>query len=321
MQTDDYIKRLVGYLRMTTGETTVVKPLEDHIRMKIPIVVLGSFILCQAHLFQNNVIFAFNKVKEDLPPKQLRKLMLILGNRTGYIPIYVSDSIHSYNKLRLVKQRVNFIMPGNQMFIPSLLIDFKKQKTKDEDITKAIPPMAQVLLLYQLEVGHLSGLTIKDISNRFLLSYATVNRAFRWLLQHKLMAFSDKRTVSFPICGRELWNKALPYLRSPLDKKIQTDANRPEYFISGINALSHYTMINEEGEQYFAVSKEKFRRLKATSNLDYGDSILEVWRYDPEYLSNKGIVDRLSLYLLLRENRDERIQIELENMINEVKWL
>jgi hypothetical protein len=34
MQTDDYIKRLVGYLRMTTGETTVVKPLEDHIRIE-----------------------------------------------------------------------------------------------------------------------------------------------------------------------------------------------------------------------------------------------------------------------------------------------
>ena len=34
MQTDDYIKRLVGYLRMTTGETTVVKPLEDHITIE-----------------------------------------------------------------------------------------------------------------------------------------------------------------------------------------------------------------------------------------------------------------------------------------------
>ena len=39
MQTDDYIKRLVGYLSMTTGETTVVKPLEDHIRMKIPSII------------------------------------------------------------------------------------------------------------------------------------------------------------------------------------------------------------------------------------------------------------------------------------------
>jgi hypothetical protein len=43
MQKEDYIKRLVDYLRMTTGETTVVKPLENQIKRKIPIVISGSF--------------------------------------------------------------------------------------------------------------------------------------------------------------------------------------------------------------------------------------------------------------------------------------
>jgi hypothetical protein len=53
---------------------------------------------------------------------------------------------------------------------------------------------------------------------------------------------------------------------------------------------------------------------------NYGENVIEIWRYNPSILSKSGIVDRLSLYLSLKDSKDERIQIELDNMINEIKW-
>jgi len=52
----------------------------------------------------------------------------------------------------------------------------------------------------------------------------------------------------------------------------------------------------------------------------FGENTVQVWRYDPHILSENGKVDKLSLYLSLRDNADDRIQIELENMLNEIKW-
>ena len=47
---------------------------------------------------------------------------------------------------------------------------------------------------------------------------------------------------------------------------------------------------------------------------------IEVWKYDPALLSETGVVDKLSLYLLLKDYEDERVQIELDNMIKDIAW-
>lgn len=53
---------------------------------------------------------------------------------------------------------------------------------------------------------------------------------------------------------------------------------------------------------------------------EFGEHIVQVWKCAPHVLSANGIVDKLSLYLSLRGDEDERIQIELETMINEIQW-
>ena len=49
--------------------------------------------------------------------------------------------------------------------------------------------------------------------------------------------------------------------------------------------------------------------------------MIEVWRYNPMLLAKSNVVDPLSLYLSLKTNEDERVRIELKNLINNVKWL
>jgi len=47
---------------------------------------------------------------------------------------------------------------------------------------------------------------------------------------------------------------------------------------------------------------------------------LEVWSYSPGLFANGKIVDPFSLYLSLRDIKDERIESAMEKMMESVEW-
>ena len=50
-------------------------------------------------------------------------------------------------------------------------------------------------------------------------------------------------------------------------------------------------------------------------------ALIEIWSYAPSVLSSEGeTVDRLSLYLTLRNSPDERVQGELATMMEGMQW-
>ena len=50
------------------------------------------------------------------------------------------------------------------------------------------------------------------------------------------------------------------------------------------------------------------------------DLKMEVWAYNGQLFADNGFVDPLSLYLSLRNYPDERVQQQLERLINEYPW-
>lgn len=86
----------------------------------------------------------------------------------------------------------------------------------------------------------------------------------------------------------------------------------------GINALSEYTMINREDRDMYAFTKMDIRNSEIKTDKKYGTYRIEIWRYDPKLLTHSEVVDKLSLYLSLVNHEDERVQIELENLIADI---
>ena len=109
-------------------------------------------------------------------------------------------------------------------------------------------------------------------------------------------------------------------LVSPIEQIYYTDAPLEGQMISGVNALASYTMLNEEPKQCCAISKKDLKVLNISTDKQFGQNEIQVWKYNPRMFSVSGAVDRLSLYLSLINNEDERIQIELERLINEMSW-
>ncbi|MCH5263702.1 MAG: hypothetical protein J1F42_12380 [Lachnospiraceae bacterium] len=165
---------------------------------------------------------------------------------------------------------------------------------------------------------------MRELQNLLNVSYATVNRGIRWLAANEYVNLKGgkEKTIVLNLEGRALWEKAKTQMTSP----IEFTAHTPELWlgekglISGENALAEYTMYNG-GPYRVALYKKVYEVIKKDVFWDpYAEAAIEVWKYDPKLLSDTGTADKFSLYLLLRDNPDDRVQIELENMINEIQW-
>ena len=99
---------------------------------------------------------------------------------------------------------------------------------------------------------------------------------------------------------------------------------------SNTSALPKYTDLNPSRQEYYAIEKNVFYSLQKSKalvnpNAYEGRYALEVWKYNPlalvDKLPNDGIVvDPLSLYLSMQDNRDERIEMALDQIIENFIW-
>lgn len=322
-KSNEYIENVATYISSVLSENIVVKPVCKSIQDKLPLSIVGNFELYDGQILGKNVLFAFINDGNIITPVQTKKQLDMIQRKTGMVTILVPGHLYSYNVSRLIVQKVNFVIPNKQMFIPSLLLDLTivniaNEESKNDTIT----PLTQCLLLYHLETESLSGRTSYELADKLSVSYASINRALRWLVAKDLIKLEGvkTKTLQIDLSDRELWNKALPLLVSPIEQLYYTDALLDGQTISGVNALSSYTMLNEESRQCCAVSKKDFKALKIIADKQFGQNEIQVWKYNPRMLSSTGVVDKLSLYLSLKDNEDERIQIELERLINEMPW-
>ena len=102
-----------------------------------------------------------------------------------------------------------------------------------------MPGMAQCVILYHLQRESLNGCTTRHLAEKFRTSYASMNRALRWLnlkgvvelegIKEKTLVITDK--------GKELWEKVSPLMLSPVDRVVYTDHELMEIPSSGESAL------------------------------------------------------------------------------------
>lgn len=109
-------------------------------------------------------------------------------------------------------------------------------------------------------------------------------------------------------------------MSSPIERTLFADIKPTGSLMSGETAMGHYTMLAEPTTTVVAIDKTTAKENAAIMNKRYGDIKVEVWKYSPTFLSEIGIVDKLSLYLCMRDSDDERVQLECDTLIKGMKW-
>lgn len=323
------MKNTIDQLNRTTGiEIKQLKTALGFIN-KLPIYLSKAFKFHAVEIADKKIVLAELLSLKNFTPDQLKKQQYQLEDFSQLPVVFLIEHIEAYQRKRLVEKKIPFIVPGKQLYIPNLFIDLNEAKRgRPASHREKLSPAAQCLLLFHLQVENLDEMQLKMIAKKIGYSGMTVSRAAKELMQFTLcnVIGTKEKAIDFPHDKKELWNKALAVATNPVKQKVYVNQlpNSIQLLYAGETAMEHYTHLNAGKTKTIAISKENFVQLKKKKLIEAnpyeGNYLLEVWNYNPELLSKGKYTDVLSLYLSMKNETDERIQIELQHLINKTKW-
>lgn len=317
---------LKKYLKDALGIETEINPLKAEKLKTLPVYITSEYSIQRIELYRKDLLLVF--VKGNFTTERLRKHLDTIRAAFNTNTVAVISQLEAYKRLRLIEKKVPFIIPGKQMYLPDLLIDLKEFGTKPKEQPQVMQPATQLLLLYHLQIEPLEGINLKGIAEKLLYDAMTITRAAYYLHNMGLCTLqgTKEKLLHFGNANAELWEKAEPMMNNPVKKTLYYSGWVPgeNIYKSNINALAHYTDLNDDVIEYYAV-KPGYTRLMGGVNLQNtgpleGNICIEEWKYNPYLLTKTEFVDPLSLYLCFRNKPDERIEMALEQIIKNMKW-
>jgi DNA-binding MarR family transcriptional regulator len=186
-------------------------------------------------------------------------------------------------------------------------------------------------VLYHLLRGPLAEISLKDIARKVHYSPMIMTKVTAELEAAalcKIVRRGRSLVLDFKTAGRALWEQAKPQLTSPVKKTRWVKWAKPGHpaLLAGMSALSLRTMIAADRLPTYALPLAVFQDFlergvcAGCRDAENATARIEVWSYNPNLFGDDRMVDPLSLYLSLRDSADERVQQQLEQLIEEVKW-
>lgn len=322
---------LEQYIAQVSGEEVRIKPVPDAKRM-LPFYIGEAYDLGVVDIYQHRFFLAQLKGEEEFTVGQLRKHADLISKQLLVQVILVLLDVDAVTRSRLVEQKVNFICPGKQMFIPYLFLDLREQFEEKgrETESQTLLPSAQLILLHHLydlakeSVGSITS--FKELAFELEYSPMAITKAAAELERYELCTIggTKEKTLLFAGDKKTFWEKCKPFLSSPVQKTVYVDLlPEMELVRAGESALPFYTDLNPSDQPVYAIGKFHFQYLQKSGGIPEqfereGKYKLEIWKYQPEVLRRKSEwrnnVDPLSLYLSLRHIRDERVQLALDQI-------
>lgn len=261
---------------------------------------------------------------------QVEKLRQIAG-----VPVvYVTQSLASYERRRLIELKVPFLVPGNQLYLPEIGIDLREYfRRPTVEAKAALSPATQAMLISVLmrdpwraqwqpaEVVGQLGYTAMTLSRAVQETTAAGIAALR--TEGRVRWLRTERTAA------EAWEHMRPMLRSPIKRRIWArpipESQAPHGRLAGLSALARFSMLAEPTWPTYAISAAQWKTA-TTAGLEIlpeplpGACEWEVWHYDPALVPASDTVDPLSLTLSLQDDTDERIQLALDELRAHFPW-
>jgi len=336
------MKKTLRYIEETFGIQPTVTPIAKSYLDRLPMYILETFKLYHTDLFNTEIILAELKKEDELSIQQTEKQVQQIKNLINQKVVIVLEKVQAYNRKRLIEKGINFIVPGKQLYMPDLLIDLRESfihpKTKQKN--KTLLPSAQFLLIYHIihrnQQWKLEEHPFKEIAQKLGYTPMSITNAIDNLKYHELLEVEGEKEkfIRFRYERHELWNIAQQQklLVNPIIKTVYVDEKPKDLFLLRCNtsALPEYTDLNPSRQEYFAMEKTVFYGLQKSNALvnpnDYeGRYALEVWKYNPlnlvdELPNDMAVVDPLSLYLSVKDSRDERIEMALDQILEKFIW-
>ncbi|QGP81498.1 hypothetical protein GL174_20120 (plasmid) [Sphingobium sp. CAP-1] len=242
------------------------------------------------------------------------------------------DSVPTAIRKQMVERKIGFLAPGAQIYVPEALLDLRERAPAiTHDPGAQLTPSAQVLVLAALLGEPIDGANLTELALRFGVAIMTMTRALDELEALKIAKSKHvgrQRRLSLQYTGRELWHAVEARLQSPVRKVREVKGRLPDEVapLAGESALAHYTMLSEPRIARRALAAARWKHITGQFGLapatpfDHDRVEIETWSYDPHVLARQPAVDRLSLYLSVRHDPDERVAQAAAQLLETFEW-
>ncbi len=318
------IEDLTAYLYKILGVRVSVKSWKGH--DKLPFFLNDLYDFYEISLLEHSCLLLVAKESSKETPATIRKHKEQVQKIWKGPCIYVQETIAHYNRKRLIEERIPFIIPGNQLYLPEIGIYLSEYYRKQhENVKKKISPSTQMVVIYMLFQKTPEKITPSDLAKKLGYTLMTMTRAFDEL---KVTGICEIQKKGRELCllfkenKCELWEQAKPWMSTPVKSCVWIEQKNKEMVLSGLSALSCFTALNADLLPIYAMSAKRWKELgiQGLPSSEKASFELEIWHYDPSLFAQKNIVNPFSLYLSLQEKADERIEFALEEMMRNIKW-
>ena len=326
-------KQALQYLNQVLGEGAA-RLESPETATQLPYFLLDIYDFVPGRLLGDVVTFACVKGHEPLAAHQVSQHMARFREMLNAPAILVLPKVAPGERKQLIQQGVPFLVPGRQLFAPHMGVilteRFAAMPTQERALAS---PATQALLIWFLN-HHTLTETWSAFEEAGVLGYTdmTATRAVRELLKFGLFELEVRgraKYLKLVQSRRELWEKAKPHLRSPVLRTLGTYDQRilslgPARW-AGESALANISMLNDPQQPVIAMNAEAAQQAKQQGVFfeprPLADGIaVQVWRYRTDLQAQDINVDPLSLWLSLRDNKDNRVQIALQEIEEKFPW-
>ena len=243
--------------------------------------------------------------------------------------IFYFADLKPRERSRLVRHKVQFVVGNTFLHAPQFGL-FGDVPVFDENWNSVLKETdlsawAETIVIKRLLDDEVEGATGGQLAELFNVTQMTISRAVRELENFGLCALERRGTEKKVHFGtkKELWGKARKVLTSPVVGMIDLDEVPIKLPLAGDPALEHYTMIAGVPPITYAIYKREFSQLKRQAEIRpprVGEEKLrlQLWKRDPKPLALGKYIDPISLYLCEKNSTDERVQVEIRLMMEEL---
>lgn len=115
---------------------------------KLPYFLQEAFEVRELKLLDRHILLAIEQRADRPRLANVRGQMDKLRQLAGMPVVYVTRTLASYERKRLIEQKVPFLVPGNQLYLPELGIDLREYFRKPTVAAQtALSPATQAMLI------------------------------------------------------------------------------------------------------------------------------------------------------------------------------
>ncbi len=292
---------------------------------KLPYYLLNEYNYEVVQIGDQNCIFLSPK-NRIAAVATIKKHLKQLKEYIDYPAVLELTELTRKRKESFIMAKIPFVVPDKQLYLPFIGVVLNERNApemSDNDIDKLMPSAQMLLFIFLL--GRNKPLFLSEVSKQLHITAMSISRAANQLVQLGLVEHKKDGVRKYILSGStpfELFKRAKPWCINPVRKMVFIDRNevQADMFPAGLTALSAVSMLNPPSTlTYGTVKNEKNYGSASTELVDNESSVaLQIWRYEPRRISLNNQADALSLYISFADNKDERIDQALDELLEEV---